>query len=353
VGNYTVNISDNNGCLNTLTVAINQPQPIVVNANITDASCSALSDGVISTTVTGGTPSYTYSWSGPNSYTNSTNIAGNLSVGSYTLSIVDANGCVKDTSFVISSTLTLIASANSGTAQCGSYTYLLDGSSSINAVTYQWTQLPSNTLATTPTVVANVGVGTNSFVLTVTNGTCSDTAMVILVGYPLPNVDAGVFSPIPVGSSTVIGGNPTSPTATNYVWMPASDLNNSNASNPITSTTVTTTYTVIVTDANGCTNWDTVTVYVYPEIVVPNGFSPNGDGKNDYWVIDNIQQFPDNTVEIYNRWGELLYSARGYKNDFDGKYKGKDLPVGTYYYVINLNTPLYPKPYTGPLTIFR
>ncbi|GIV29677.1 MAG: hypothetical protein KatS3mg028_0743 [Bacteroidia bacterium] len=352
-GNYTVNVMDANGCTTSVSVTINQPQPIVVSASVTDASCSALLDGAITTTVTGGNQTYTYSWSGPNSYTNNTSSVTNVGIGTYSLSITDTKGCTHDTSFIISSTLTLIASANSGTAQCGTYTYLLDGSSSTNAITYQWTQLPSNAIATTPTAIANVGIGTNSFVLTVTNGACTDTAMVILVGNPLPNVDAGPFSAMPVGSSTVIGGNPTSPTATNYVWMPASDLNNSNSSNPVTSTTVTTTYTVIVTDANGCTNWDTVTVYVYPEIVIPNGFSPNGDGKNDYWVIDNIQQFPDNTVEIYNRWGELLYSVKGYKNDFDGKYKGKDLPVGTYYYVINLNTPLYPKPYTGPLTIFR
>lgn len=352
-GNYTVNVMDANGCITSVSVNINQPQPIVVSASVTDASCSELLDGAITTTVTGGNPTYTYSWSGPNSYTNNTSSATNVGIGTYSLSIIDTKGCTHDTSFAVSSTLTLIASTNSGTAQCGTYTYLLDGSSSTNAITYQWTQLPSNTIATTPTAIANVGIGTNSFVLTVTNGACTDTAMVILVGNPLPNVDAGPFSAMPIGSSTVIGGNPTSPTATNYVWMPNSDLNNPNSANPVTSTTVTTTYTVFITDVNGCTNWDTVTVYLYPEIIIPNGFSPNGDGKNDYWVIDNIQQFPDNTVEIYNRWGELLYSVKGYKNDFDGKYKGKDLPAGTYYYVINLNTPLYPKPYTGPLTIFR
>jgi gliding motility-associated-like protein len=98
---------------------------------------------------------------------------------------------------------------------------------------------------------------------------------------------------------------------------------------------------------------DSVLVYVYPEIKIPNGFSPNGDGVNDTWIIDNIEQFPDNEVEIYNRWGELLFRSVGYKTPFDGKYKGKDLPVGTYYYVLKLNHPAYPEPYTGPLTIFR
>ena len=104
---------------------------------------------------------------------------------------------------------------------------------------------------------------------------------------------------------------------------------------------------------NGCFNSDTVTVYVYPEIKIPNGFSPNGDGKNDVWQIDFIDQFPDCEVEVYNRWGEQLFYSKGYAIPFNGQYKGKNLPVGTYYYVVKLNHPNYPKPYTSPLTIFR
>ncbi len=353
VGNYTINISDSNGCQDSLTVNITQPQPIVITA-ITNPTCNTLPDGSITTTVTGGNPTYTYSWSGPNSYTNTISTATNIGVGTYSLSIIDTKGCTKDTSFVIISNFTINAIADRDTAQCGSYTYTLDGSSSVNALTYQWTQLPSNTnIANTATTNVNVSTGTNSFVLTVTNNTCTDTEMVVLTGYPLPIVDAGPFSTIAVGTSTIIGGSPTAPTATNYVWIPSADLNNATIPNPTSSTTVTTTYTVIVTDANGCINWDTITVYVYPEIDIPNGFSPNGDGKNDYWIIDNIQQFPDNEVEVYNRWGELLFYSKGYNTPFDGKYKGQDLPVGTYYYIIRLNSDLYQKDYTGPLTIFR
>jgi gliding motility-associated-like protein len=352
-GNYTVIIQDANNCPTTLTIDINQPQPIVVNASITDPSCSALFDGSITISVTGGNPTYTYNWNGPNSYTNNTGSISNIGVGTYSLSIIDSKGCTHDTSFVVSSTLTLLASVNSGTAQCGAYTYTLDGSTSINATSYQWTQLPSTTIANTSTAVANVSVGSNTFILTVTNGTCIDTEMVVLVGYPLPNVDAGPYVAIPKGASAVIGGNPTASTATNYVWIPATGLNSPNIPNPTTSTTLTTTYTVIVTDANGCTNWDTVTVYIYPEIDIPSGFSPNGDGKNDYWVIDNIHQFPDCEVEVYNRWGEQLFYSKGYSTPWDGKYKGQDVPVGTYYYIIRLNSKLYPKDYTGPLTVFR
>jgi gliding motility-associated-like protein len=94
-------------------------------------------------------------------------------------------------------------------------------------------------------------------------------------------------------------------------------------------------------------------VHIYPAIVIPNGFSPNSDGKNDTWVIDNIIQFPDCEVEVYNRWGEQLFLSKGYTVPWNGRYKGKELPVGTYYYIINLKHVNFPNAYTGPLTIFR
>jgi len=63
--------------------------------------------------------------------------------------------------------------------------------------------------------------------------------------------------------------------------------------------------------------------------------------------------FPDCLVEVYSRWGELLFQSNGYKVPWDGRYNGGLVPVGTYYYVIELNDPRFPEPYTGPLTIIR
>ena len=65
-------------------------------------------------------------------------------------------------------------------------------------------------------------------------------------------------------------------------------------------------------------------VPVFPEIVIPNGFSPNGDGKNDTWILDLIYLFPNNEVEVYNRWGEQLFYSKGYNTPFNGQYQGKD-----------------------------
>jgi gliding motility-associated-like protein len=100
---------------------------------------------------------------------------------------------------------------------------------------------------------------------------------------------------------------------------------------------------------------DSLIITVIPRIVVPTGFTPNGDGMNDDWEIDMIHLYPNCEIEVYNRWGEQLFYSLGYpaSERFDGTYKGKDLPIGTYYYIINLHDEIFTEPITGPLTIMR
>ncbi|NDV17226.1 DUF11 domain-containing protein [Muricauda sp. TY007] len=96
--------------------------------------------------------------------------------------------------------------------------------------------------------------------------------------------------------------------------------------------------------------WDTdeannfAEAFVEPScLVVYNEFSPNGDGVNDYFKIDCISRYPDNTLQVYNRWGNIVFEKRSYNNDWDGTPNGRavvqkedQLPVGTYYYVLDL-----------------
>jgi gliding motility-associated-like protein len=66
-----------------------------------------------------------------------------------------------------------------------------------------------------------------------------------------------------------------------------------------------------------------------------SGFSPNGDGMNDVFVIEGLEKYPNNRLCIYNRWGNQILEVKGYKNDWDGKWNGRVLPDGTYFYLFD------------------
>jgi gliding motility-associated-like protein len=112
------------------------------------------------------------------------------------------------------------------------------------------------------------------------------------------------------------------------------------------------TYYIKITTAAGCSAITSVTAsFVNPPVVLANVFSPNGDGINDTWEMPAIKYYPESTVGIFNRSGQLLFRSVGYEKSWDGKYNGKNLPVGTYYYVIRLSQtePLL----SGSVTIIR
>lgn len=111
-------------------------------------------------------------------------------------------------------------------------------------------------------------------------------------------------------------------------------------------------FTYTVTNVGGA---DTATVYVEVPCApfeIADAFSPNGDGFNDVFMINSLSDFPDNEVYIYNRWGNLVFYTPNYQNDWRGTFQGKDLPDGTYFYVIKLNNELG-EVFTGPLLLLR
>jgi len=98
------------------------------------------------------------------------------------------------------------------------------------------------------------------------------------------------------------------------------------------------TYTVTVTNEFGCSEEGSIFVKEPEAIKLPNTFSPNGDGYNDFYVITGIQGYPDSQLDIFNRWGNLVYSKKGYTNDWNGlSNNGNELPDGTYFIVVDLN----------------
>jgi gliding motility-associated-like protein len=100
---------------------------------------------------------------------------------------------------------------------------------------------------------------------------------------------------------------------------------------------------------------DTATVYIYRQgnpFHIYTGFSPNGDGVNETFWIDGLDQFPNNDIQVYNRWGNLVHEQKRYDNSWGGTWNGTDLPDGTYFYILNLNDEANTQ-YTGYVQIRR
>lgn len=343
---YVVSITDANGCSVTDSVTISEPTLITATHNVIDASCSSICDGAATLNSSGGTGGYTYNWI-PTGQT--TNPAVNLCFGSYTVTITDQTGCIVLDTINVGSLDTVLAFAGNDTTVCAGSPVILNGSTLGNVIGVEWFQLPGmNSLGTTNTISASsASSGTICYVFEAI-GLCNGFDTVCVTFNPQPIANAGI-------DITIIEGHSSQLNATGggtYIWTPSTGLSDTTISSPVVSPMVTTTYYVTVTSDEGCTSIDSVIVTVIPTIRFPDGITPNGDGKNDTWVIDYIDEYPDHVVEIYNRWGELLYRATNYQNDWDGTYNGENLPVGTYYFVIELNDGKT-KPFTGPLTVLR
>ena len=170
-----------------------------------------------------------------------------------------------------------------------------------------------------------------------------------IVVYPLPNAFAGNDTSISKGFDAQLfatGG-------ITYSWTPTETLNNAAIQNPVASPLETTTYTVLVTDSNNCKNTDEVVVTVVEDytLLVTNVITPNNDGANDQFEIINIETYPQAELLIFDRWGTEVYQSKPYNNDWKGTYKGKELPDGTYYYVIRFEGK--DKLYKGTVSILR
>ncbi len=169
---------------------------------------------------------------------------------------------------------------------------------------------------------------------------CIDTASQTFTAWPLPLVDAGIDKFILQGAVVLL-----TPAATgqqlSYKWTPSLYLDNDTLQSPAANPPADITYKLTVTAEGGCTAADTVHITVLKSPNIPNAFSPNGDGRNDVWVIRYLDSYADCEVDIYNRYGEHVFHSTGYKQPWDGVYKGKQLPVGSYAYIVNTKRHLH------------
>lgn len=152
--------------------------------------------------------------------------------------------------------------------------------------------------------------------------------------FPVPTVDAGPDRFVLEGGAATFS-TAASGVGLTYLWSPATYLSNPSIATPVTRPVDDINYTFTATSADGCSASDNVFVKVLKAPLVPNVFSPNGDGVNDRWEIKYLESYPGATVEIYNRYGQKVFESKGYTRPWDGTYQGSGLPAGTYYYIIN------------------
>jgi gliding motility-associated-like protein len=185
---------------------------------------------------------------------------------------------------------------------------------------------------------------------------CDGSASVNVIVRPLPVIS--------ISNATTCLGKPLMLTAnggSNYLWNGPNNLTVTSSSLNIPATVPANAgqYTVTVTDNNGCINRQTLLVEIDKcscEVFVPEGFSPNGDGAHDAFVISCIEN-KETKIQIFNRWGNLVYKSDIYNNDWNGTCNtgllsaNGDLPSGTYYYIVRIEGE--EKDRTGFLTLWR
>jgi large repetitive protein len=320
-GSYTVQVTDGNGCISPLSDAmVVTVNPLPAKPAITAGSATTFCDG--GSVTLSSLASTAYTWS-----TGSTSQQIVITQpGTYTLQVANAHGCQSPLSDAVVVTIhplpaQPVITASGPLSFCEGNSVTL---SSTAAAAYQW----STGSRASAITVNKIG----SFTVRVTdNNGCTS---------PVSNAIAVAVNPFPSGTITSVGpvatGNThymqlTAPPVTNgaYAWSTGDHA-------AVTRVTQSGTYNVTVTTAKGCEKGFQITVQLIDLTKIPNTFSPNNDGLNDYWTVKALDQFSNAMVQIFNRNGNKVFEAKGSGLKWDGTSNGHELPAGVYFYVLDL-----------------
>ena len=333
-GNYAVTITDANNCSFALSnLTITEPAALQINTAITNVSCPAHGDGKIISSVAGGVQPYLYNWNNGETLAVDTLLSG----GNYQVTITDANGCTIATNNLLVAELPGVQLSTTVTnilcfpLQNGALN--ISASSSFMPLQYRW-----NTGATTPNLN---NIDTGWYAVTVTDAHQCTAAASLRVG----NDSAFSVAVTPdtatinLGTGVNITLSPIGSTFGNIEWIPSEGLSCSNCANPFATPTTSITYEALTTDIHGCTASARVNITVIPsyEIFIPNAFTPNGDGSNDYFeVYGNKEAWKYFSVQVFDRWGEKVMDSNDPDFKWDGQFKGKQAPMAVYVYEVHL-----------------
>ncbi|MFY7990139.1 MAG: HYR domain-containing protein [Fluviicola sp.] len=326
-GVYVLNVTDGNGCEIDFSTTITQPDTLTIQAVVYGATCNA-ANGSIQTLVTGGTTPYNYSWSNGGAGQNLNNVP----AGTYTLDVMDAQGCQVSYTGEVLPEVNLTASLLAKDVSCyggenGELTVLVSNGN--EPYTYSWSN------GATTAHVEGLTAGSYDVLITDVFGCTANLTGIInqpdtltidvslssyLEGY---NVSSNGGTDGYIAASVAGGVAPYS-----YYW-----------SNGDTTAFVDQLsageYLVVVTDHNNCVSTIAVTL-TQPDILeMPQGFSPNADGENDFFVVHGIKSYPDNNITVFNRWGNIVYQKDGYADEWYGENNaGEALPDATYFVIL-------------------
>lgn len=341
---YRLAVGEGENILSPTCNVSSEPLTITVNA-LPVAQAPAIQtvceSDALTLTATGGA---SYTWSGPGiSSTNQNPLVVNnvtfANAGTYTVVATSASGCnsapVQTMVKVVPKVVAVVG--NSPTICAGESTRL----SASGGLYYKWT--PSDGLDHDD--IANPVASpaqTTTYMVKVSNDGCyDDTKSVTVTVNQNPVANAGGDKVLFEGQQVQLNGSIAGDKITNYYWTPTTGLDNPNSITPNASPKDNITYTFNVVSQTCGTSTSSVFVRVYKKITIPNAFTPNNDGINDFWDIDALITYPSCLVSVFDRNGQKVYQSIGYPKPWDGTRNGAPLPTGTYYYIIDLknNTP--------------
>jgi len=336
---YRLGVSNGSAISDAACRVYSQPLSVYVNALpvVPPIADQKVCEGEqLTLTASGGA---TYTWTGPALAPTSQNplVINNVSplnAGTYTVVAVSDSGC---TAAPVQTNVTVVPKIVPGIS--GNVAVCAGESTQINAtggLYYRWTPntgLDNDTIAN-PTATP---LQTTTYTAHISNGGCVDSSKSVTVAVNQnPVADAGKEIVLYEGQSAKLDGTIKGDNITNYYWTPATFLDDPNSLTPTTAPTDNITYTLTAVSQSCGTSTSSVYVRVYKKVTIPNAFSPNNDGINDYWDINALNTYPESITQVFDRYGQQVFQSTGYARPWDGSNNGKALPSGTYYYIIDL-----------------